>query len=243
MPEGPSIVIAVELTKQFTGKKVISVSGNSKIDFDRTTGKKIIDIRSWGKHYLLCFKDFSIKIHFLLFGSYTVNEKKDKPEKLGLHFAKGGLYFYACAIKILEGNITEHFNWKEDIMSEEWDSKIAVKKIKDLPKELACDILLNQDVFAGVGNIIKNEVLYRVHIHPESKVGKIPAARIRNLIKEARHYSFQFLDWKKDFTLKKQWLAYSQKNCKRCELPLSKKYTGKTKRKTYFCTNCQILYK
>jgi len=32
MPEGPSIILVKEAVKQFTGKKIIAVSGNSKID-------------------------------------------------------------------------------------------------------------------------------------------------------------------------------------------------------------------
>ena len=36
------------------------------------------------------------------------------------------------------------------------------------------DALLDQDVFAGAGNIIKNEVLHRIRVHPESPVGRLP---------------------------------------------------------------------
>ena len=31
---------------------------------------------------------------------------------------------------------------------------------------MVCDALLDQTVFAGVGNIIKNEVLFRTGVHP-----------------------------------------------------------------------------
>lgn len=40
--------------------------------------------------------------------------------------------------------------------------KKAKAKLKATPDELICDALLEQDIFAGVGNIIKNEILYRV---------------------------------------------------------------------------------
>lgn len=33
-------------------------------------------------------------------------------------------------------------------------------------------LLLEKEIFAGVGNIIKNEMLYRARVHPESIVGK-----------------------------------------------------------------------
>ena len=43
MPEGPSIVILKEEVQAFTGKKIITVSGNSKkIDINRLLNKKVI---------------------------------------------------------------------------------------------------------------------------------------------------------------------------------------------------------
>jgi endonuclease-8 len=40
MPEGPSIVILKEQVEQFTGQKIIAVSGNSKIEQSRLLNKK-----------------------------------------------------------------------------------------------------------------------------------------------------------------------------------------------------------
>ena len=61
--------------------------------------------------------------------------------------------------------------------------------------------------------------------------------------KRIRNYSFDFLKWKKDYVLKKHWLAHTKKTCKRCNIPLIKKYCGKTKRRTFFCENCQVKYR
>jgi len=107
---------------------------------------------------------------------------------------------------------------------------------------MACDALLDQQIFSGVGNIIKNEVLYRIYLHPETRIQHIPPRKLTELIKEARNYSFDFLKWKKEYVLKKHWLVHTKKICKRCELPVIKKYCGITKRRTFFCVNCQRLY-
>ena len=77
MPEGPSIVILKEEVQQFTGRKVTAVSGNTKkIDLSRLQNKKVHAFKSWGKHFLICFNNFTVRIHFLMFGSYRVNDKK-----------------------------------------------------------------------------------------------------------------------------------------------------------------------
>jgi endonuclease VIII len=243
MPEGPSIVILRELVESaFTGKKVIAVSGNTKEDVSRAENNKIIAFKTWGKHFLICFDDFTIRIHLMLFGSYRINEPKETPPRLSLIFKDGEINFYACSVKILEGDINTHYNWDEDVMNDAWDPVKAKAALLEKPDKLVCDALLEQDIFSGVGNIIKNEVLYRIHVHPEAKVGNLPSDKMDEMIDEARIYSFQFLDWKKKFILKKQWLAHTKKICKRCDLPLIKKITGVKKRRSFFCTNCQHIY-
>jgi len=54
------------------------------------------------------------------------------------------------------------------------------------------------------------------------------------MIEEARIYSFQFLDWKRNYELKKHWLAHTKKLCLRCNYPIIKKYTGKKNAEVLF---------
>jgi endonuclease VIII len=243
MPEGPSIIILKEAVRAFKGKKVISVSGNAKIDLSRLDRQKILDFKSWGKHFLICFDGFTIRIHFLLFGSYTINERKPVAPRLRLHFAKGELSFYSCSVRLLEGPLDPVYDWQADVMNDLWNPRKAAKKLKAIPEAFVCDALLNQEIFAGVGNIIKNEVLFRIRVNPKSRVGKLPSGKRSALIREARGYSFEFLDWKKAFVLRKHWLAYKKTECPRCHIPFIKEPVGKTKRRTFYCANCQLLYR
>lgn len=242
MPEGPSLLIAREQMASFEGKKVIQVSGNSKIAKDRMLNQKLLHIRTWGKHLLLCFKGFTVRIHFLMFGTYRVNETKDAPPRLSLGFSKGSIHFYTCAVKIIEEPLDEIYDWSADVLSDEWDPKAARKKLKAVPSMLVTDALLDQNIFSGVGNIIKNEVLFRIKVHPKTAIGSLPPAKLTQLIKEARNYSFDFLEWKKEYTLRKHWLAHTKKTCPRDGDKIVKEYLGKTQRRTFFCNTCQILY-
>ncbi|MDQ2718275.1 MAG: endonuclease [Bacteroidota bacterium] len=242
MPEGPSIIILKEEVQPFVGEKIIKVEGNSKLDIQRLSGQEIIDFKSWGKHFLVCFKDFTVRIHLMLFGSYRINAQKEAQPRLRLIFTKGEINFYACSVKFIEENLDDFYEWASDVMSPLWDPKVAKQKLKEAPDLLVCDALLNQNIFTGVGNIIKNEVLFRIFLHPENKVGDLPARKINELIKEASNYSFDFLKWKKEYVLKKHWLAHTKKICPRCNIPFIKKHLGKTNRRSFFCTNCQVLY-
>ncbi len=242
MPEGPSIIIAKEAIKDFKNKKILKASGNAKIDLHKLENKKIIDIKTWGKHLLICFDGFFLRIHFLMFGTYRINERKEAKPRLQLKFSKTEINFYTCAILLIEKDPNEVYDWTADTLNKEWDPTKALQKIKKSGL-MVCDVLLDQTMFSGVGNIIKNEVLFRTSIHPKSKTNKIPLKQQRALIKDAVQYSFDFLKWKKAFVLKKHWLIYTKKICPRCNIQLHKEWLGKTKRRTFFCNNCQVLYK
>jgi endonuclease-8 len=110
------------------------------------------------------------------------------------------------------------------------------------PSLLVCDALLTQDIFAGSGNIIKNEVLFRERLHPLNKIEDLNVVQLESLIDATRSYAFDFLKWKKNFELKKHWQAHNRTICPRCNIAFKRAYLGKFKRRTFYCSNCQILY-
>jgi endonuclease-8 len=243
MPEGPSIVILRESLSSFRGKKVLGASGNAKIDLSKIENKKVIDFKSWGKHFLICFNGFYLRIHLMMFGTYRINERKDAKPRLSLLFRNGEVNFYTCSVRLVENDVEDDYDWQSDVMAEEWKPAKALKKLKALGKVNVCDALLNQEIFSGVGNIIKNEVLFRIKVHPASSVEALPPRKVKELVKEASNYSFDFYEWKKKFELKKHWLIYKKKECPRCKIPARRGYMGKGKRLTSWCDNCQVLYK
>jgi endonuclease-8 len=242
MPEGPSVVIAKEDIEQFTGKKILSASGSAKIDMKRLVNKNIMEIRTWGKHLLLCFDGFTIRVHFLMFGEYFINSHKDLKPRLSLKFAKGEeLNFYTSAIKEIESPLDEVYDWTADIMNDSWDALAARKKMKAAGNKLIADVLMDQEIFSGLGNIIKNEVLYRARVHPKSITGNIPSAKITTLLKEIKTYVFEFLLYKKANTLAAHWEVYTKKKCLRDGAPILKEYLGTQKRRCFFCDKCQVI--
>lgn len=244
MPEGPSILLMKEDMLPFKGEKIISVNGNAEIEQELIKGEKLQEIRTFGKQTYLIFDKVNVRIHLLMFGSYSINEhtKPDKSLRLGLHFDKGSIYFYTCSVKIVDEEFLNSIPWEADVLSDNWDPKNAKLKLKEIPETMVCDALLDQNIFSGVGNIIKNEVLFRIRVHPESLVGNLPLSKINALVKEARNFSFDFLNWKRDFVLKKHWLVHTKKSCPKCGQSLIKKYTGKGKRRSFYCEKDQKLY-
>lgn len=160
---------------------------------------------------------------------------------MALRFDNGELNVYACSVMFIEQPLDQVYDWRADVMSDCWDPALARRRLEASPATLVCDALLDQQIFSGVGNIIKNEVLFRIRVHPATRVGDLPPRRLDQLIAQARRYSFEFLAWKRAFVLKKHWQVHTRRTCPACGGPISKLYMGRTRRRTFFCDRCQAL--
>ncbi len=226
----------------FSGKKILEASGTANIDMNKLLNRKVVAIKTWGKHFLICLPHLTLRIHLLLFGKYSIDEPRKGKPKLQLRFTNGTLYFYACSVTEIEEDLDDVYDWTTDLMNKQWDPAAARKRLRSHPDMLLCDALLNQDIFAGAGNIFKNEILFRTRLHPLNTVGAIPTSKQAAIVREMHTYAFEFLRWKKAGVLKKHWEAHTKKICPRCGIPFHKEYLGKTKRRTFFCESCQIRY-
>lgn len=242
MPEGPSILILAEKIAYLKHKIVFEATGYAELDMDEISHKKIMDFKTWGKHFLICFNDFTIRIHLGLFGSYQFHEPKKVNPKIALHFNDDAVYFYVCTVKRIDRPLDEIYDWSADVMGDKWSASKALKKLEGMASKKICDVLLDQQVFSGVGNIIKNEVLYRCKVHPESLVGQIPLAKLKAIVKECRTYSYDFLNWKRKNELSKHFEVYEQKEARKSGKKVLRKDTGKGKRSSYFVEEEQVLY-
>jgi hypothetical protein len=70
MPEGPSIVILKELAAPFRLKKVVAVTGNSKVEKERAQGQIVIDFKSWES--ISSYASMTLLLKFILcYGVHT----------------------------------------------------------------------------------------------------------------------------------------------------------------------------
>lgn len=240
--EGPGVFYIKEKLSFLKGKIPVEVKGNTKENKEILIAKRIVDIKSLGKNLIFEFDDFYLLIHFLMYGSLRINEKREnKIERLSIKFKDTELNFYNTSVKIVK---KEDFiiDPSIDVMSENFDKSRAKKSIKK-SNELITDLLLDQSTFAGVGNIIKNEALFRAKIHPLSISNRIDENFIDDLIEKIISFSYEFyLVRKFNKSLKNHLLIYGKKVCPNDNDKVKLKYLGKTKRKTYFCECCQKLF-
>jgi endonuclease-8 len=249
--EGPSLFLAKEQLKPFKKKRVVSVSGNTTIEKGRFEGHIVKEIFSWGKHLLFQFDGFALKVHFLLFGTFsaalegksvTGDYKKSRVPRLALSFENGQIELYNCSVRIIEHpRLKTTYNFAADIMSPTWDSGLAYRKMTNLRDEAIGDVLLDQDIFGGVGNIIKNETLSLARINAEEKVRDLSPLKRKRIVALARLFSKQFYKWRKQFVLRRNLKIHRKAVCPHCGGKVTHRKTGKRHRWSHYCPVCQNL--
>ncbi|MBC7712218.1 MAG: endonuclease [Rhizobacter sp.] len=248
--EGPSLTILKEELRPFRGEKVLRVSGNTKQDKDELKGATLAKIETWGKVLFLNFKKINhdpilTKTHFMMFGIYRINDPKpDRDPRLTLKFQDGRIDFYACSIKFDAEEYFETRDWQVDLMSKKWDKKHVLELVEEVnPETFLCDLLLDQNIFTGSGNIVKNEVLFNLRRHPLTRLSSIKKKDWPKLVDAVHEYMWNFYKWKKEYQLRRHWQVYKQHKCPLCNEKLVSAKIGKFERRTYYCENDQPLKK
>lgn len=232
MPEGTQVRIYKEMLKKYKPRY-------------------LKDVFKVGKQLFLVLKDGTIyKIHFLLYGRLAINSGKSRP-KLRLIFGKDTLNFYSSVKKLTP---TQLQKLELDPSLDPTDTKFKTSKsitsfkayIKKHPKEIIADTLMNQDLFPGVGNIIKNESLYLAKINPNRKVQTLSEKDVKKIISSLRKFSNKFYKAEKVEMGYKRLRSgkflnvYLGGTCPKTGEKIVRKRIGKLKRMTMWCPSHQI---
>lgn len=243
--EGPSIVILSDELQEFLGQKVLKVSGNTKQPKEDLKGRTLEQIDTWGKVLFLTFSHKNLppiitKTHFMMFGSYRINDpRENRIPRLELTFETGIVYFYACSIKFGAEDDQLAVNRRVDVLAPEWDEEYVLKHMRKKVDTYLCDLFLDQSLFAGAGNIVKNEALFNIRRHPLTKLSDVPEEDWYKLVLDIHEYCFNFYEWKKEFKLRQHWQVYRKSICPVCGTKIRRQKMGKGERMTFYCPHCQ----
>jgi endonuclease-8 len=247
--EGPSIHLAAEQLRPFVRRRVLRVSGNSRIGIERFERARVRDIFAWGKHLVFQFDAFALRVHFMLWGTFaatvaglsvTGDYRRTSAPRLVLEFTNGEITIWAASLKILEtADAKAEYDFTADVLSPEWDARAALRKARTFGRAEIADVLLDQAIFAGVGNIIKNEVLFRTRTSPFARVAQLSPATLTAIVKDARTFSERFLELRRVFALRKNLEIYGRSICSCCGGPINRKIHGTRGRRSFFCRRCQ----
>ncbi|XP_051016649.1 endonuclease 8-like 2 [Acomys russatus] len=189
-----------------------------------------------------------LEMRFGLFGSIRVNEFsraknankrgdwRDPVPRLVLHFGGGGfLAFYNCQMSWSPPPVLEPTC---DILSEKFHRGQALEALSQA--QPVCYTLLDQRYFSGLGNIIKNEALYRAGIHPLSLGSLLTPSSLGALVDHVVEFSTRWLQDK--FQGKKQHTQiYQREQCPSGHQVRKEMFgpPGGLQRLTWWCPQCQ----
>lgn len=249
--EGPSLYLAKKQLKPFVGKQILSVSGNTKIGKERLENLIVKDIFSWGKHLVFQFDSFAMRVHFMLYGTFeavvdgkrvTGDYERTQTPRLSFTFSNGSISMFNCSIKFIESqSAKKEYDFSKDIMSASFDKDKAYKRVQEQRDEEIADVLLDQEIFGGVGNIIKNEVLSLVYTNPKTTVDSLKPKKLKEIIGSTKDFSKQFYAWRKRFVLTKHLKIHRRSTCPHCGGKVTHEKTGKRQRWSHYCPLCQPL--
>ncbi|EHA98215.1 Endonuclease VIII-like 2 [Heterocephalus glaber] len=189
-----------------------------------------------------------LQVHFGLFGSVWVNDfsRAKKPNKRGdwrdpmprlvLHFGGGGfLAFYSCQ---MSWSLAPAIEPCRDILSEEFHRGQALEAL-GRPQPV-CYTLLDQRYFSGLGNIIKNEALYKARIHPLSLGSLLSASCLETLVEHVVEFSTDWLRGKFQGQ-QRRTQVYQKEQCPAGHQVLKEAFgpPGGLQRLTWWCPQCQ----
>ncbi len=241
MPEGPSILLLRHQLLPFKGRIVKKAGGYGPMPTAWLNGKKLLDIKSWGKQLLLVFASATVKIHLGLFGDVLINERKKVNRSFFLEFADGEINGYVVKAARLDKPLKELYDWRTDILSAKFDKSYVLSLVQNKPGHTIASLLMNQDIFSGSGNKIRNEALYRAGIHPLSIAGNIPPAKLKKLITATVKYAKLFYRQLQTKGVNDGFYVYQQEHAHDGS-EVTMKVLPKEKRKIFFSEHRQHLY-
>lgn len=258
MVEGPGCKINGEqMRKKVSGKVIVDVKlrcskkAGKEPEFRALCGFTVTGVRTIGKELFifLAQSPICVRIHFLMDGSvrygetnHGKNEKSDPT--IEIVFTNEKLTIFKSSVELRPtAESIEHCDFLADldICSPVFNFKRAQTKIEEKTSELICDVIMDQSILPGVGNIIKNEGLFKSGINPNTLVEDLSSNLIACLVHRLRDFTAIFYMCRKNNKpLKNHLSIYEKSVCSQCGKQVTICKPGTLGRLTFFCSNCQI---
>ena len=207
-------------------------------------------VEAHGKQFRIHFSDHRILlIHLMMWGSWRIyrkGESWDKPiQRARVIFhtnSHTAVVFSAPVVKLLTPfelqNDPKWGNLGPDPLRSDFSSKEFFRLLEQSPSREIGEALLDQQVVAGVGNILRIEILFISRIHPRRRVDSLSQKEKEELL---RWMLKLFEKWMKQIGRRNNWIQIyrrSGKPCPDCNHLIE--FFRQAGRITYACPNCQL---
>ncbi|XP_064568304.1 endonuclease 8-like 3 [Zonotrichia leucophrys gambelii] len=205
-------------------------------------------VETLGKELFMYFDQKALRIHFGMNGSMHINpdgskERNGAQPVLEIQLMEDTVCFWDVTVEYRNAAECEQkvrMMESLDVCSPKFSFSRAEREIKQQNTRMLCDVLLDQSVLPGVGNIIKNEALFDSGLHPALEVCQLTDEHIRHLVKMTRDFTLLFYKCRRAGSpLYPHYRVYRRAACRECRGSITVCRLGEHGRMTYFCSRCQ----
>ena len=274
MPEGDTIYRSARALQRAIGGKPVthfetalahlaSVDDNTPV-----TGRMVEKVEARGKWLLVNFSgDLILVTHMLMSGSwhiYRVGERWRGPRRAMRCVIRvedfEAVAFNVPVAKFFTARTLERDSMiprlGPDLLSADYDENAARARMLALPDEEIANVLLNQRVIAGLGNVYKTEVCFLCGVHPFRAIASLTPAELDCVLFQSRKligenvaegagekiltYTGARRTTRSADQASRLWVYGRQgQPCRRCGTAILMRKQGKDARSTYWCPACQ----
>lgn len=275
MPEGDTIFrTARSLRRAFAGKPITAFRSTyprlTRYDDDTPLAGQIVSkVEARGKWLLMHFSGgATLATHMLMSGSWHIyrhGERWQKP-RFDMRIVLENADYIAVGFKVpvAEMHTVQSLardrripQSKIDVLSNEFDPEEVEQRLLAHAAEEVGDVLLHQEVIAGVGNVFKSEICFVCGVHPFCKVAALQPQQVKALVETARRlvganvledsgnvivtYGGRQRRTTNSSNPGESLWVYGRygEPCRRCGSAIRRRLQGPDVRVTFWCASCQ----
>lgn len=272
MPEGDTIFRAAQTLHKFmAGHRVTRFESVypavTRVAEDHPViGRTIDSVSAKGKHLLFTFSgDLVLRTHLRMNGSWHIYPAGARWRRPARDMRVLVCTAEACAVGF-NVPIAELLSARDlrrhrellalgpDLLAEPFDRAEAIRRIRDRSRDPIAEVLLNQRVLAGIGNVFKSEVLFLAKVNPFTPVAAVTDADLGRILDIAREQlsasvmtgsptlsaaSGRRTTRSLDPSVKLWVYSRGGQRCRQCGTAIQSQKSGLDARLTYWCPTCQ----
>ena len=249
MPEGDTIWrTAATLRSGLEGKRVLVARPDA---LNRLAGTTVTEVKPLGKHLLIRFDNgLAIHSHMRMRGAWHLYRKGERWRRPAWQMKAlletddaVAVCFAAPVIELVRDEATKVGHLGPDILSDVWTATDVVTRTRAMGATAIGELLLDQRVTAGIGNVYRCEALWLRKVNPWTKATDLRDEALAAIFETAREAMLANLKggFQRTFPGYGKGAVHGRggRPCPRCGTPIKVRAQGEHARLTYWCPACQ----
>lgn len=255
MPEGDTIVrTAATLHRWLAGREITAAAAGDDVELPARllVGRRVDSVDAWGKHLMVRLDDgVVVHTHLRMIGSwhvYRAGEAWRRPSRQARLTLTCGdrvaVCFNAPVVELLRPG-TEPWHpalgtLGPDVLAELLDLEGIRRRARAGPPDRPLgELLLDQRVVAGIGNIWRCEGLFLEGLDPWAPLSALDDAQLDRLVAGVADLMRTSATARSGVPGPRWVHRRAGRPCRRCGSPIRSRRQGEHARTTYWCPACQ----